>query len=172
MNTYIGVKLIRAKPMTRGEYNAFRCWNVPADENPADEGFLVEYLDGGKANHKDFAGYVSWSPADVFNRAYRETSGMTFGQAIESLKLGFRVARRGWNGKGMWLSYSPGFKSLPADRFWASANREYAKGCGGSADVLPCITMKTVDSSGREAILMGWLASQTDMLSDDWEIVS
>lgn len=172
MNTYIGVKLIRAKPMTRGEYNAFRGWNVPADENPADEGFLVEYLDGGKANTPQYDGYVSWSPADVFNRAYRETSGMTFGQAIESLKLGFRVARRGWNGKGMWLAYSPGAKSLPADKFWAGANREYAKGCGGSADVLPCITMKTVDSSGREAILMGWLASQTDMLCDDWEIVS
>ena len=72
----------------------------------------------------------------------------------------------------MWLAYSPGVKSLPADKFWAGANRDYAKENGGSAEVLPCITMKTINASGREAILMGWLASQTDMLSDDWEIIS
>lgn len=172
MNTYIGVKLIRAKPMTRGEYNEFRGWTVPADENPADEGFLVEYLDGGQANTPQYDGYVSWSPKDVFARAYRETAGMNFGLAIEALKLGFRVSRRGWNGKGMWLAYSPGVQSLPADKFWAGANRDYAKENGGSAEVLPCITMKTVNSSGREAILMGWLASQTDMLSEDWEILT
>jgi hypothetical protein len=37
--------------------------------------------------------------------------------------------------------------------------------------VLPAITMKTVNAQGRVGILMGWLASQTDMLSDDWEVV-
>ena len=50
MKQYIGVKLINAKPMTRIEYNNFRGWELPADENGNDEGFLVEYLDGGKAN--------------------------------------------------------------------------------------------------------------------------
>lgn len=167
MKPYIGVKLIRAVQMTRGEYNAFRGWAVPADENPDDTGFLVEYLDGGQANTPQYAGYVSWSPSDVFARAYRETGGMTFGLAIEALKLGFRVARRGWNGKGMWLAYSPGTKALPAEKFWAGANRDYAKANGGAADVLPCITMKTATGE----ILMGWLASQTDMLAEDWEIL-
>ena len=92
---------------------------------------------------------------------------MNFGQAIEALKQGQRVARSGWNGKGMWLAYSPGSKALPAERFWAGPNREYAAANGGTADVLPCITMKTATGE----ILMGWLASQTDMLADDWGLV-
>ncbi|WBF05205.1 hypothetical protein [Burkholderia phage CSP3] len=71
MDHFIGVKRVNAKPMTRGEYNAFRGWELPADENGADEGYLVEYVDGGKANTAEYAGYVSWSPRDVFERAYR-----------------------------------------------------------------------------------------------------
>ena len=70
--TYEGTKRVHARPMNRGEYNAYRGWEVPADENPADDGYLVEYLDGGKSNHPDHAGYISWSPKDVFERAYCE----------------------------------------------------------------------------------------------------
>ncbi|HEN1222705.1 TPA: DUF2829 domain-containing protein, partial [Klebsiella pneumoniae] len=44
MTKHIGVKLINAFPMTRHEYNAFRGWQLPTDENGADEGYLVEYL--------------------------------------------------------------------------------------------------------------------------------
>jgi hypothetical protein len=91
----------------------------------------------------------------------------TFGDAIEALKCGERVSRSGWNGKGMWLAFSPGSKALPADRFWAGPNREFAASNGGTADVLPCITMKTATGE----VLMGWLASQTDMLAEDWGIV-
>lgn len=71
MQEFIGVKRLKAKPMTREEYNELRGWTVPADENPDDEGYLVEYLDGGKANVPGFDGYVSWSPRDVFERSYR-----------------------------------------------------------------------------------------------------
>jgi hypothetical protein len=92
---------------------------------------------------------------------------MTFGGALEVLKVGGKVARAGWNGKGMWLAYSPGSKALPAEKFWAGPNRDYALANGGTADVLPCITMRV--ASGE--ILMGWLASQTDMLAEDWVIV-
>jgi len=70
MKTYTGTKVINAKPMTRGEYNVFRGWDLPANEDGADEGYLVEYTDGGKANTAAYAGYVSWSPKDVFERAY------------------------------------------------------------------------------------------------------
>ena len=90
-----------------------------------------------------------------------------FGMALSLLKSGCRVARAGWNGKGMWLAYSPGAKALPAEKFWTGPNREYVKQNGGSADVLPCITMKTATGE----ILMGWLASQTDMLAEDWYVV-
>lgn len=68
---YEGTKRLHATPMTRGEYNAYRGWENPASENPADGGYLVEYQDGGKANDSRHAGYISWSPADVFERTYR-----------------------------------------------------------------------------------------------------
>lgn len=70
MGLFIGTKLIKALAMTRLQYNQLRGWDLPADENGDDEGFLVEYVDGGKANHPDFAGYISWSPKDVFEKAY------------------------------------------------------------------------------------------------------
>ena len=175
MKQFIGVKQINAKPMTRGEWCEFRGWSVPDNENPSDEGYLVEYVDGGAANTADFEGYVSWSPSDVFERAYRPTDGMTFGMAIEALKKGLRVSRKGWNGKGMWLSLSGPLEGrrIGHESFWSANNARYAAeqpDC--AALVLPCITMKTVDSTGREGILMGWLASQTDMLYEDWCVVS
>lgn len=70
MKKYIGKKSIKAKPMNRLEYNQYRGWTLPSDENPNDEGMFVEYVDGGKANHSDHEGYISWSPIDVFNKAY------------------------------------------------------------------------------------------------------
>ena len=65
-------KEVLARPMNRGAYNALRGWEMPANENPLDDGYLVEYLDGGDRNHPDFAGYISWSPKDVFERGYSE----------------------------------------------------------------------------------------------------
>jgi len=82
MKHYIGIKEINAKPMNRLDYNNFRGWELPADENGDDEGYLVECIDSGKANTKEYKGYVSWSPEDVFERAYKPTDGMTFGLAI------------------------------------------------------------------------------------------
>ena len=175
MQTYIGTKIINAKSMTRGAYNQLRGWTVPVDEKPNDEGFLVEYLDGGAPNVPGFAGYVSWSPKEQFENAYRETVGVPFGLAVEALKKGKRVARAGWNGRGMWLSLScnpggyaaAGRREIAYENFWSNNNSEYARQNGGSAVVLPCITMKT--AAGE--ILMGWLASQTDILADDWQVL-
>ena len=45
MQKYIGIKQVVAKPMTRGDYNDYRGWTVPADENPNDEGYLVKHSD-------------------------------------------------------------------------------------------------------------------------------
>lgn len=161
MKQFIGVKLINAKPMTRLQYNTFRCWDLPADENGADEGFLVEYLDGGKGNVEGYAGYVSWSPKDVFERAYRPVDGLTFGLAIEAMKQGKKVARAGWNGKGMFLFLVPGstFK----------VNRAPLLGIypeGTEINYCPHIDMKTADGK-----VVPWLASQTDVLAEDWSIL-
>ena len=73
--TYIGTKVIKATPMTRLEYNNLRGWDLPADERGDDTGYLVEYMDGGQANHPDYAGYISWSPSAVFTAAYTPTQG-------------------------------------------------------------------------------------------------
>ena len=70
MKQYIGTKTLNAKPMTRAEWCEFRGWALPTDEKGEDAGYLVEYTDGGKPNHPDFAGYISWSPSYVFEKAY------------------------------------------------------------------------------------------------------
>lgn len=154
---HIGVKLILAEAMTRGAYNQLRGWTVPADENPSDEGYLVEYLDGGKANVPGYSGYVSWSPKDVFERAYRPSTGMTFGDAVEALKKGHRVARAGWNGKGMWL-----WIPEPLAEF---STKVFVHG-DEAFEAAPWIGMKTAGDT-----FVPWLASQTDVLAEDWLIV-
>lgn len=94
---------------------------------------------------------------------------MNIGEAVQELKAGKRVARAGWNGKGMWLAYSPGApEGLYYESFWAPPNALFAyHQPDQKAKVLPCITMKTATGE----ILMGWLASQTDLLAEDWEVV-
>lgn len=75
---------------------------------------------------------------------------MTFSQALHYLKEGHKVARKGWNGKGMWLTIIP-------------AGNASFKGY----DMQDCIGMKTADNNMQP----GWLASQNDLLSSDWEII-
>lgn len=71
MPLFIGTKTVHATPMTRQAYNDYRAWTLPSDENGDDAGFLVEYVDGGKSNDSRHVGYISWSPADVFERSYK-----------------------------------------------------------------------------------------------------
>ena len=150
MNQFIGTKLVNATPMTRAEYNTFRGWELPVDENGADEGYLVEYLDGGKPNTQQYAGYVSWSPKEQFEGAYRQTSGMTFGLALEAMQQGKRVSRTGWNGVGLWLEYIP----------------------AGGVDLAFILMSYPVNSKAYpEGARVPWLASQTDMLATDWQVV-
>lgn len=158
---YIRCHVVKATPMTRGAYYSHRglVMAIFGKESPEDEGFHVIYPDG----------YESWCPKNQFCAAGRQIDGMTFGMAIEAMKQGKKVARKGWNGKGMWLCIPlcNGPKEIPATGIWGKPNAEYAEQNGGTVKVMPYITMKTADGS----IVMGWLASQTDMLSDDWEIV-
>lgn len=86
---------------------------------------------------------------------------MNFGNAIEALKEGKRVARAGWNGKGMFLFLVPGSNFI--------VNREpllSIMGEGAQITYRPHIEMK--DAEGK---VVPWLASQTDMLAEDWQIV-
>ena len=161
MQKYIGTKEIKSMPMSRGEYNKLRGWEVPSDENPNDEGYLIEYADS-KKNHPNFDGYISWSPKNIFEAAYQNISdGFDFGSAIRFLKQGKKVARKGWNGKGMFLFLVKGSKFI--------ANREPLLsifGEGEEIDYCPHIDMKTADDK-----IVPWLASQTDVLATDWVLV-
>ncbi|MDE2579957.1 MAG: DUF2829 domain-containing protein [Hyphomicrobiales bacterium] len=87
---------------------------------------------------------------------------MDFGKAIAALKEGKCVAREGWNGKGMFLFLVRGSQF--------KANREPLMsilGEGTTVDYHAHIDMKTA-----QGYIVPWLASQADMLSDDWQIVT
>ena len=71
MKKYVGTKKLKAIPMNKEEYCQYRQWEVPLNENPKEEGYLVEYLDGGKPNDERHLGYISWSPKDVFEKTYK-----------------------------------------------------------------------------------------------------
>ncbi len=159
---YIGTKIINAEPMTRATYNEFRGWKLPADEDGADEGYLVEYLDGGKPNVATHAGYVSWSPKEQFEAAYRATDGLSFGLAVEALKKGLKLSRTGWNGKGLFVFLVAGSTFI--------VNRAPLLGiypAGTEINYRPHIDIKGADGS-----ISTWVPSIGDVMADDWNIVS
>lgn len=159
MENYIGVKLIKAIPMNRLDYNKYRGWELPADENGADEGFLVEYMDGGKSNHPEHEGYISWSPTEVFENAYKKTDGLPFGLAVEAAEKGLKISRSGWNGKGMYLYHVPANSYPPSTKI---AKEEF----GDSVPYGAYLAMKTAQGN-----VVPWLASQTDVLAKDWVVI-
>lgn len=91
-----------------------------------------------------------------------------FGEAIQALKQGKRVARSGWNGKGMFLFLLPA-GTVPTKAIYDPALRAVIESeVGGETfEALGSIRMFTADKK----VLTGWLASQTDMLSEDWQIL-
>jgi hypothetical protein len=94
---------------------------------------------------------------------------LNFGQAIEALKSGKRVAREGWNGKKMFLFLLPA-GTVPTKAIHDPALRQVIEEQvnGDTFEALGSIRMFTADKK----ILTGWLASQTDMLSEDWTVLS
>jgi len=158
MKNYIGVKEIKARPMNRLDYNGYRGWELPSDENGEDEGYLVEYINGTGKNHQNHDGYVSWSPKNVFEEAYRETDGLPFGFAIEALKKGRKVTRLGWNGNGMFLYY------VPAARY--KSVTDVAISIGETVQYRGYLALKTVQGD-----IAMWSPSGSDALADDWVIL-
>lgn len=161
---HIGTKAVLAHIMTRQEYNDYRGWKLPEDEDGNDEGYFVEYMDGGQSNHPDHIGYVSWSPKGVFESSYKSSGSLSFGDAVELLKAGKCVARSGWNGKGMFLYY------VPENKYPAARNTLNTLDGLFEDNLVPYgayIAMKTAQNN-----VVPWLASQSDVLADDWVIVS
>lgn len=140
---YIGVKIVNAEPMTREAFEAKHGRNVGGDKHG--EGYEVTYE----------GGYQAWSPEDVFDAAYRPIDGMTFGLAIEALKMGKKVARRGWNGKGIFIELQ-----VPD---------QYSK--MSSPYIFIDTTGLQSDNPDAPRSRVPWLASQTDTLAEDWRVV-
>jgi hypothetical protein len=104
-------KQVKAIPMNRQKYNDYRGWDLPDDEDGSDNGYLIECLDGVESNHRDHKGYISWSPKEQFDNGYSDiTDGFDFGEAIKQARLGRKVARKGWNGSGMFAYIVPAAK--------------------------------------------------------------
>lgn len=141
MEKYIGTKIVEAEPAMR---------KAPTVHPLVDAG----YEDGYKVVYAD--GYESWSPKAAFEEAYHRVSdGMTFGEAITALKQGHRCRRRGWNGKGIFI--------------------ELQRPDEHSKMTEPYIFIDTngLQTANPDAPIsrVPWLASQTDMLREDWEVV-
>lgn len=155
MEKYIGTKLIEAKPMTRGEFHEYQGVSIPKnDACYNDEGYFVRYPDN----------YESWSPQKAFEDAYRKSGEMTFGHAIELLKIGCRMARKGWNGKGMFVVYQKGYPNgIPCNKQTAEA---WGMQEGELFKCNPYLQIKCVNGSHSM-----WVPSINDVLAEDWEVV-
>jgi len=154
MKKYLGVKIIEAEPMNLGDYNNFRGWPIPENENPLRDGYKVVYSDG----------YVSWSPREIFEEAYRPTDGLTLGLAIEAAKKGFKVARAGWYGKGLFVVYQKGYpQGIPCNKQTAEA---WGMNEGDLFICNPYLQIKQADGSHSM-----WAPSIGDALAEDWMIV-
>jgi hypothetical protein len=104
------------------------------------------------------SGDLTWMPTAEFEQNFRRVKKMSFGLAIEAVKRGAKIARAGWNGKNQYveLMYCVSYKNS-ADEV-VNANH-----CN--------IGNKALAFVGTSGVQIGWLASQADMLADDWMIV-
>lgn len=152
MEKFLGIKLIEAEQMTSEEYNEKVRPFVYSGEDK--RGYKVVYDDG----------YDDWSPKDVFEKAYRRIDNLTFGLAIEALKEGNKVAREGWNGKGMFVVYQKGYPQ------GVLCNKQTAEVWGlNEGDLFVCnsyLQIKNVNGSHSM-----WVPSINDCLAEDWQII-
>lgn len=213
MKRFNALKKVRAKQMSRQEYNDLRGWDLPADEEGSDKGYLVEDINA-PANTDSYGGYISWTPNDIFEDQFYEADDrqvqvgectapkdpdhvltgdeivrlaetgslcdcadftqyggdcpieegdqFDFGSAIHLLKMGKKVMRAGWNGKGMFVYYVPA-ASYPADR-----NSKSTMAGEFADDMVPYreyLALKTAQND-----VSTWAPSVSDALAEDWQL--
>lgn len=158
MKKFIGTKVIMAEPMTMTEAQKVLGREIkPATDD--EDGYLVEYDNG----------YKSWSPKSVFEKAYREVGSVNFGGAINLLKAGLAVRRKGWNGKGLFIvkqvpahitgDIIPKMQSLPqiAKDILMKRENDYTN------------QMLIINPDGRAD---SWVPSSSDVFAEDWEVAT
>lgn len=109
-----------------------------------------------KVKYQD--GYESWSPKNIFEESYKDCEGLTFGIALEMAKKGVKVKRAGWNGKDQHIELATDISYKTASGNIVNVNHD-------------AIGNKAIAFVGTSGVQLGWLASQADMLADDWMIV-
>ena len=159
MKDYIGTTLLKAIPMNRKDYIDYRGWDLPDDEDGTDTGYLVELVTG-ESNHPDHESYISWSPKEVFENAYQTSGNFSFGHAIELAKQGKRVARKGWNGAGM-FAYVVQANEYPA-------LSDHIKGMFPN-DMVPYRAYWALKTAQNDVAT--WAPSASDSLAEDWCVV-
>lgn len=160
MKQYLGTKLLFAVAMTRQAFCDYIDREIDPNTSGDEPGYLVEYTDGGKANHPSHEGYISWSPADVFERSYRPVDGLSFSLALEALKQGKQVRRHGWNGKDQFVYM------VPADKVQSSIGYGFGEYIGE-----PTFASTLVLRNAQNMLVLGWVPSSGDLFADDWGIV-
>jgi hypothetical protein len=138
---------VLAASMSRHEFNRISYYT--GDDQPDCDGYVI-YGDS----------QTWWYEKGLFDMSHVKGSDMSFGMAIEAMKKGMRVARSGWNGKGMWLALVDG------GHWGIGGHAPYDTPGAAHVTHSSFIGMKTTDNK-----FVPWLASQTDMLADDWTIV-
>jgi hypothetical protein len=134
MKTYLGVKVVQAEPEIRD----------------GKDGYKVIYEDG----------YTSWCPKATFEKHNQELDGMAFHFAIEAVKRGNKIARHGWNGKGMYVVYKPGYpEGVPCNSVTAKAHGITE---GQTIYYRPYLEMRAANGQ-----FVPWVASQSDLLEND-----
>lgn len=161
MKKFIGTKVIMAEPMTMTEAQKVLGREIkPATDD--EDGYLVEYDNG----------YKSWSPKSVFEKAYREVGSVNFGGAINLLKAGLAVRRKGWNGKGLFIvkqvpahitgDIIPKMQSLPQIAKDILMKRE-------NPHIDHTNQMLIINPDGRAD---SWVPSSSDVFAEDWEVAT
>lgn len=157
--------------MTKEYYGTKRitAWEAPGKND--EPGYGVKYEDG----------YQSWSPKEAFEKAYQPLDALSFGHAILAAEAGHKIARKGWNGKGMFVVMMEGLELPPHSAMdtHKKVNDRTSKFIGpdtalSSKPYFAMYTGATREPYAKNATAQwqpGWLASQADMLANDWTIV-
>lgn len=153
MKTYIGTTVLKATP----------AWMLIGRDGRTHVILHEPKLLEGETKHAGYRvlyenGNFDWINYIDFQKTFHEAKGLPFGLAIEAAKMGKKIARAGWNGKNQYveLAYCISYKNNAAEVI----------------NVNHCnIGNKALAFVGTSGVQMGWLASQADMLADDWYIV-
>lgn len=166
LKKYIGTKVVKARPMNEIDAESIGYARKNSDHHEYREGYHVQYT------NPDGSTYDSWSPKDVFENAYREVGTVNFGGAIDLLKAGLAVRRKGWNGKGLFIvkqvpshitgEIIPNMQSLPQSAKVILMKRE-------NPHIDYTHQMLIINPDGRAD---SWVPSSSDIFANDWEVVT